>query len=112
MENNIKETEMSQVAMTIIIHAGDARHILSEVIKCIEACKFAEAEEKLIEAKKEIGIAHKAQTNLIQQEAGGVKHDNSLLFNHAQDTLMTVASEWNMTSNLVRLFASLEEKKN
>lgn len=107
---NYKNERMTQVAMEIIIHAGDARLILSEVIKCIEDNDFEGADVKLVEAKKEIAIAHKAQTNLIQEEANGVKHENSLLFNHAQDTLMTISSEWNITSNLVRLFRSLKEK--
>ncbi|WP_066500954.1 PTS lactose/cellobiose transporter subunit IIA [Abyssisolibacter fermentans] len=111
MENNTNETKMTQVAMEIILHAGDARLGLSEVIKCIEANDFEGADIKLTEAKKEITIAHKAQTNLIQEEANGVKHENSLLFNHAQDTLMTISSEWNITSNLVRLFRSLKESK-
>lgn len=109
MENCLSETNMTQVAMQIIIHAGDARLILSEVIKCIEENDFEGADLKLVDAKKEIAIAHKAQTQIIQEEAGGVKHENSLLFNHAQDTLMTISSEWNMTSNLVRLFRSLKQ---
>lgn len=109
MKNSINETDITQVAMEIIIHAGDARLILSDVIKCIEENDFEGADIKLVEAKKEISIAHKAQTHLIQEEAGGVKHENSLLFNHAQDTLMTISSEWNMTSSLVRLFRSLKK---
>lgn len=111
MENNKTTTEeMAMVAMTIILHAGDARLILTDIIGCIENNDFELATLKLAEAKEEIATAHKAQTAIIQEEASGIVHENSLLFNHAQDTLMTISSEWNLTSHLVRLFKSLTIK--
>ena len=56
--------------------------------------------------------AHRAQTNIIQGEASGEKRAHSLLFAHAQDTLMTIFSELNITMSLVGIVKSIEYKVN
>ena len=72
--------EMNQVAMQIILHAGNARQVIFEVFDEIGDEHFDRARELLKEAKKEILLAHKAQTETIQSEASGIHHDFSLLF--------------------------------
>ncbi len=47
----------------------------------------------LVEAEKELGNAHRIQTDIIQKEAAGEKIDISVLFVHAQDHLMTAMAE-------------------
>ena len=103
-ENN----ELILSAMGILTHAGDARLHTKEALKYVQALQFEKADACLKEAKKEITQAHAAQTEIIQAEARGV------LFNHAQDTLMTINSEIELCSSLIdtfRSFAAMFVKK-
>jgi len=102
-----KHEALQQTAMQMILHAGDARVSLRAAYEAIADQDFAKAREVLAQAKADITLAHKAQTQLIQAEARGVRHDASLLFNHAQDTLMTVNSEWVTATNLLGVFQAL-----
>jgi len=64
--------------------------------------------------KAEITQAHAAQTEIIQAEARGVQYEYCMLFNHAQDTLMTINSEIELCSSLIdtfRSFAAMFVKK-
>lgn len=109
-ENNLRENELNEVSMKIILNAGDARLIIKEALDCVAVCEFETAKGKLAEAKKKITAAHGAQTETIQGEARGEKTDFSLLFAHAQDTLMTIMSEWNTANQIVHLFEVFDER--
>jgi cellobiose-specific phosphotransferase system component IIA len=102
-----KRDALNQTAMQIILHAGDARALLRTAYDAIAVQDFAKAQEVLAQAKADITLAHKAQTELIQAEARGERREPTLLFNHAQDTLMTVNSEWVTATNLVNVVESL-----
>ncbi|WP_232505357.1 PTS lactose/cellobiose transporter subunit IIA [Erysipelothrix larvae] len=90
--------------MKIILHAGDARLKSQTAIDKAKIKKFAESYELLDAAQEDIVLAHKAQTDIIQSEMAGVYHGNSLLFTHAQDTLMTIMSEIKLTLAIIELF--------
>ena len=68
------------------------------------------ARERMAEARTEITEAHRVQTDAIQGEAAGERLEYSLLFTHAQDTLMTVNSEINLTKQLIGVFESYEAR--
>lgn len=106
--NNFEET--AQVAMQIILHAGDARNSLNEAVCLIKVSKFEEARKKIEEAKKNLTLAHHSQTKVMQDEIDGKIIEHSILFIHAQDTLMTIFSEQIMTENLLELFEVLSKK--
>ncbi len=97
-------------AMEIILHAGDARVKCKEALEAVAACDIAGAREKMAEAHTEITEAHRVQTDAIQGEASGEKVEYSLLLTHAQDTLMTINSEINMTKQLIGVFEMLENR--
>lgn len=65
-----------------------------EAFQLAKEKKFKVAYAKMEQAMTD-GIlkAHQAQTRVIQEEACGMKHEPSLLFNHAQDHLMTTMCE-------------------
>jgi cellobiose PTS system EIIA component len=109
-DNSLRDNDMTEVSMIIIMNAGDARLIIKEALDYVAACDFEVAKEKLAEAKKKITAAHSAQTETIQGEARGEKVVFSLLFAHAQDTLMTIMSEWNTANHIVRLFEVYDER--
>ncbi|WP_053367791.1 PTS lactose/cellobiose transporter subunit IIA [Bacillus sp. FJAT-27245] len=110
-ENVNEENELISAAMQIILHAGDARVVADEAFKCAKEADFQAAHEKMKEADKEILKAHRAQTQVIQDETRGITHEPSLLFNHAQDHLMTIMSEIRMTKKMIELYELIVNRK-
>ncbi len=102
--------ETIQSAMAIILHAGDARVACKEALDAIAVADLDTAEEKMKVAHEEITEAHKVQTDAIQAETRGESSEYSLLFAHAQDTLMTIYSEINIAKQLIKIFRNYEER--
>jgi len=106
------DEKLISIAMEIILNAGNARTLISEAGKSLAEFEVDKAEKELKDAHDSILIAHKAQTSMIQKEAEGEKIDSSVLFNHAQDTLMVTSSEYNMTKQLLNVTKSFDERLN
>ena len=105
------DDKVVQVAMQIVIAAGDARNAAGRALDCVGQFDFAGAKEQMKEAHSHISEAHNAQTEMIQAEISGEEtFQPSMLFNHAQDTLMTVMSEIHLTDKMISLFESFYEK--
>lgn len=102
--------ENAQVAMKIILHAGDGREKISEALNCLDSFDIAKAKELLEEANKDIVEAHQVQTNALQAESRGEETEYSILFTHAQDTCMSVSSEYNIAQHLISLFEVLDNR--
>ena len=105
-----EENELISVAMQIILHAGDTRVRVTEGLQEAKRFDFEKAEALMEEAEKAFVLAHKAQTEIIQNEASGESYEFSLLFAHAQDTLMTIHSELRMAKEMVDILKIIEEK--
>ena len=71
---------------------------------------FDAVEAHLKEAEAKILKAHNAQTDTIQRQAAGEDVEYSLLFTHAQDTLMTISAELHMAQKMVPVVRALAEK--
>lgn len=99
-----------QAAMSIILNAGDARVACKQALDAIAAFDYKTAEEKLAVCHEKITAAHKVQTDAIQGETRGEESEYSLLFAHAQDTLMTIYSEINIAKQLLKIFKSYEAR--
>ena len=99
-ENN----RLIPVSMSIIMHAGNARTKANEALDGIASFDFERAKEKIREAREDITRAHQGQTEIIQAEAAGEQSTSCLLFTHAQDTLMTIMSEVNLTEKMITIF--------
>jgi len=106
------EDELNEVAMNIIINAGDARNKAKTAMDSAKKYDFEEAYQYIEEAETLIGKAHKSQTEVIQEFAGGKEFSANLLFIHAQDTLMTIKSELNMLSELISVLDMLNNDHN
>lgn len=102
--------EMTTVAMQMILHAGDARTYIVEALQNIKIFNFEIAKEKIAQAEKELIEAHQTQTKVLQEEANGMKHELYVLFIHAQDTLMTIKSEYELARQLIEIFESIDER--
>lgn len=105
------DDKVVQVAMQIVISAGDARNAAGKALDCVAAFDFAGAKEHMEEANNHICAAHNAQTEMIQSEIAGTEtFSPSMLFSHAQDTLMTVMSEIHLTDKMIAVFESFNNK--
>lgn len=111
-ENEEKKELLVTTSMQIILHAGNARGLCSQAIDQAEAENFVETDQLMKQAEEEIANAHIAQTNIIQEEARGIEYPHSLLFTHAQDTLMTIKSELNMGKKFILIFKKLAKQVN
>lgn len=109
----ITSEELNQAAMQMIMYAGDSRNLLTEAINdTIAGVSEAEVDEKLKQSKEKMVAAHRIQTNMIQN---GIEDDalqTTLLFSHAQDTLMTIYSEQNMTGHIINMYRKLSDQIN
>lgn len=99
-----------QAAMQIIIHAGDARTKCQEALDSIAVYDFANAKEKLEASQKDIKEAHRIHTDVLQKECADEISAYTVLFAHAQDTLMTINSEIIIAKQMVKIFESYEER--
>lgn len=108
--DQFEENELIPVAMQIILHAGDARIKTEEALAYAKRFEFESAELSLKEAQECLHQAHIAQTGVIQNETRGQTYDPSLLFNHAQDTLMTIMSEARLARELIDMFQIVNQK--
>ncbi len=106
----MNEEKIVGAAMSIIISAGDARLYVTEALNAISAGDFALAGQKLKMAQEKMTEAHAVQTEMIQGEARGESIGYSLLFTHAQDTLMTIGSELNLGKQLFKLFEAVDKR--
>lgn len=107
------DDKVVQVAMQIVILAGDARNAAGRALDCVGQFDFEGAKEQMKEAHSYISDAHNAQTEMIQAEiAGTEKFQPSMLFSHAQDTLMTVMSEVHMIDKMISVFENFYKKMN
>lgn len=107
----VTNDQLNEAAMQIILHAGDCRELLNEAVNLVlEDAPADDVQEKLKAAKKEIAKAHVLQTDMIQDSIADDELHTTLLFTHAQDTLMTINSEVNLVNSMIKLYRKLEDK--
>ena len=102
MDQNLDE-KTTKIATMVIIHAGNARSMVSDAIKAMESNDAELAKTKLDQANNEIRSAHATQTEVIQDEARGENMPITLLLTHAQDSLMVAMSEVHMAKYIIKL---------
>lgn len=103
--------ETVESAMSIIMSAGDARLLCAQALTAAAKGELDEAKKLHADSKRKIAEAHHVQTDVIQAEmGGGPALEYCSLFAHAQDTLMTVYSEINMTKHLLNIFTTYEQR--
>jgi len=99
--------ELNEAAMKIIMLAGDSREVINKAMKATMAdAPHAEVDALMKEAKAKVIEAHRIQTDIIQ----GTLQENvqsTLIFSHAQDTLMAVYSELNTFGHMIQIYRKL-----
>jgi len=104
-------SEINASSMQIILHAGNARDLYNEAIDCVETGCLDSYQELLQKAEKEITLAHKIQTKLLQDAIDEENPSLPLLLIHAQDTLMTVDCEFRIIGRLISMYKKILNEK-
>lgn len=111
-QQDICENPLVEIAMQIILHAGDARIKTEQALHEAKKFNYKNAKDLLCEARECLRQAHISQTEVIQNETRGVTYEPCLLFNHAQDTVMTIMSEEKLAEQIVEMFEAFYLKFN
>ena len=93
--------DLNQLAMEIILLAGDCRSLVDDAFNNKD---FDAIKKILKEAREKITQAHKLQTDVIQNTVLNDRQNVTMLFIHAQDTLMTINSELFICEHVLQLF--------
>lgn len=99
---------LEMIIFQLITHSGDAKSLLFEAIQLAKTGDKQGAEDKIAKAEEHLGMAHKEQTTLIQNEAQGNLTEVSLLLIHAQDHLMNTIMFKDLAKEFVELYGRLE----
>ena len=104
--------ELNELAMKIILHAGEGRSLVNKAFQSAEQGKSRDVIKELLkEAREKITEAHKLQTKVIQDTVMNESQCLTMLFIHAQDTLMTIHSELFMAENVLELYCANQGKE-
>jgi PTS system cellobiose-specific IIA component len=99
-----------QFATMTILHAGNARKMISDAYTALSEFNFEVARKKIEQAREEAIFAHREQSKIIKSESEGDSLEFSLLLTHAQDTLMTAVSEIQIAKNMITIVEKLHSE--
>ena len=102
--DDMNREEVQLLGFEIVAYAGDARSKLLEALNAANEGDFEKAEQLTEEANECIANAHKAQTNLLAQEAQGDDIAFSITMIHGQDHLMTTLLLKDLMKHLIELY--------
>lgn len=103
-----------EVVFGVILNAGSAKEKFLTAMKKAREGKFDEALDLMKQGDEDMLKAHKIQTDIIQGEARGEKHELSAIFVHSQDHLSMAMTVKDIATELIegyKLFYSKEDAK-
>jgi PTS system cellobiose-specific IIA component len=101
--------DYEMVIMQLIVNSGNARSMAMEAIQLAKQGDIAAARIMHKQAVAELTKTHEAQTQLIQEEAGGNLHEITLLMIHAQDHLMSAISIKDLALEFIDLYEKIQK---
>lgn len=96
--------DVTMIGFEIVAYAGDARTKLLNALQKAQNGEFEETEKLIQEAEECLLQAHKAQTEMIQKEAGGEDLELGFIMVHGQDHLMTTILLKELMKHLIELY--------
>ena len=96
--------DVTMIGFEIVAYAGDARTKLLNALQKAQNGEFEETEKLIQEAEECLLQAHKAQTEMIQKEAGGEDVELGFIMVHGQDHLMTTILLKELMKHLIELY--------
>lgn len=99
-----------EAAMTMILHAGNAKSSALLAIDAAAEGKFDEAKQEMKNAREEMREAHKIQFDMTQQEASGNSVEIHLILIHAEDHLTMAIMAADMAERMIELYERLRDQ--
>lgn len=97
-----------QVALQLILHAGNAKGSAMQAIDAAEAGDFERAQECLESARTAMSSAHELQFDMVQREANGEAVELNIILVHAQDHLTMAIMSIDFAERFVALYQRLQ----
>ncbi|MDY3024938.1 PTS cellobiose transporter subunit IIA [Streptococcus pluranimalium] len=102
--------ELQMAAFGIILNSGNARTTVHEAFAAMREGDYAKAEELIEAANADMLEAHHAQTELLQEYAGGTEIKIEIIMVHAQDHLMTTMTLREVAIEMLALYRKVDDK--
>ncbi|MGT2710781.1 PTS cellobiose transporter subunit IIA [Streptococcus oriscaviae] len=96
--------ELQVAAFEIILYSGNSRTLVHEAFAAMRKGDYEEAAKLLENANEELLLAHKSQTKLLQEYAGGTEIKIEIIMVHAQDHLMTTMTLREVALEMLALY--------
>ncbi|MDD3251079.1 MAG: PTS lactose/cellobiose transporter subunit IIA [Lachnospiraceae bacterium] len=96
--------EMCEIAINLVMCAGDSRSSSMKAIQAAREFRFDDANALIREAEEKFVSAHEIQTKLIQREAAGEKNEVILMMVHAQDHLSMAMTTYENAKEFLNLY--------
>lgn len=106
MDENSKQDLAS---MSIIANSGDGRSYAFRALEAAKKGDFIAAKQLLAQSDGSLNLAHKAQTELLVEEASGNRQDMNMLLVHSQDHLMTSMLANELIKEMVIMYSNQRE---
>lgn len=103
-------TQIEEVAMSIIANSGAARSTVFEALREARKGNFEKAEEMMKSAEELINEVHRIQMGLLVSEANGEKVDINILLVHSQDHFMTSLLAFELITEMIDILKDKKEK--
>lgn len=100
--------EVQIAAFEIILNSGNSRTTVHEAFAAMREGEYDKASELLESANEELLLAHKAQTHLLQEYAGGTEITIEIIMVHAQDHLMTTMTLREVAIEMLELYKRIK----
>lgn len=98
-------------AFELIMNAGNAKSTALMAIEAARDFNFEEAEKLLKEAEEDMHKAHRAQFDMIQEEANGNPVEVNIVLVHAQDHLTMAIMARDNAEEFINLYKMIKELK-
>ncbi|MGN1399892.1 MAG: PTS lactose/cellobiose transporter subunit IIA [Bacillus sp. (in: firmicutes)] len=93
-----------QISFQLILHSGNARGKVLQALRAYREGNEEEADELIIQAEQDLGVAHDVHFQMVQKEASGKQTAFSLLLMHAEDHLMSTLTMKELVKELLEVF--------
>lgn len=100
----LENLSAEQVNFMLILHSGNARSKVLQVLREYREGNADEADSLLAQAEDDLKQAHEIHFKMVQKEASGEKVEFALLLMHAEDHLMSTLSMKELVKELIELF--------
>ncbi|WP_196594267.1 PTS lactose/cellobiose transporter subunit IIA [Pectinatus sottacetonis] len=102
-------SKTDQLAYSMIASAGDAQALQFKALDCAKKNDFAASQKKMQEADTLLIKAHQLQTDLIREEANGVKNEFSILLVHAQGYVNNAILNKKIIEQMIEIYQELRK---